>query len=316
PSENSEDQIIENNDNYGVVLEVKTVEQQREEHGRESYAQELDLLRIRSGMLRLVSSFIELFTKGTEEDFSAAGDLLSHWSNTFSSVRSKNHQPTSGKFLVNLLPSRLHLILRMPYEKVFRNFSDFLLLLWKGEKQDQIRSSSEQCVKDINEVFALIGSAINEYNKSGDLLWNRKRVHETVNCCVEILSLVLFVLTICYDKYSQAPASQSQRKPKKKDSDQNNHEPVVALMAEKNRLLLVADLLRALKNGLLECDTVLTSWELPLLSDSLAAALEQMSLGPKSESAVRLKLMECHSGEIKELKKLTKDKLRLINKSI
>lgn len=58
------------------------------------------------------------------------------------------------------------------------------------------------------------------------------------------------------------------------------------------------------------------SWELPLLSDSLAAALEQMSLGAKSESAVRLKLMDTHLGEIKELKKLLKDKLKLINKSI
>lgn len=60
----------------------------------------------------------------------------------------------------------------------------------------------------------------------------------------------------------------------------------------------------------------IASWELPLLSDSLAGALEQMSLGAKSESAVRLKLMDTHLGEIKELKKLLKDKLKLINKSI
>lgn len=181
---------------------------------------------------------------------------------------------------------------------------------------------------------------------------------------------------MCYDKYSQAPAPQPTRKGKKKDSEQNNHEGAVVLMADKNRLQLLVDVLRTLKTNLVECEAVLcksifelfipcgilesgafrtflltlqflsklklsrsyvlrtvvlclilsasqyafypktASWELPLLSDSLAAALEQMSLDAKSESAVRLKLMDSHIGEIKELKKLLKDKLKLINKSI
>ncbi|XP_058822286.1 phagocyte signaling-impaired protein [Topomyia yanbarensis] len=309
-------EMLKNHESYTVILEPKTVEQQREEYRVESYNQELELLQLRSVMLRLVSSLIELHTKGAEEDYSTAVEMRQSWEDLFATVSSKKRQCTSGKFLVNLLPSRLHLLLRIPYESVFKHFADFLLLLWKGEKHDLIRNSAECCAKDIGELFALIASSISEYNKSGDLLWNRKQVHDTVNACIEIACLVLFVLTVCYDKYSQAPAPQPTRKVKKRDAEQNNHETAVVIMTEKNRLLLVTDLLRALKNNIIECDTVLSSWELPLLSDSLAAALEQMSLGLKCESGVRLKLMDSHLGEIRELKKLLKDKLKLINKSI
>lgn len=302
-----------------VVLEPKTVEQQREEFRKESYSQELELLELRSGLLRLVSSFVELFTKGAEEDYTTAVDLRRHWEDLFKRIRAKQRTPMSAKFLVNLLPSRLHLILRMPYESTLRTVADFLLALWKGEKHDDIRAGAERSAKVVGELFALLADSIGQYNRSGDLLWNRKQVHETVNACLEIACLVLFVLTVCFDKFSQSSQSttaQPTRKPKKKDpADQNNHEAIV-LMTDKARLQLVSDVLRTLKTGFTECEAVLSSWELPLLSESLAAALEQMSLGAKSESAVRLNLMESHQLEIVDLKKLLKDKLKLINKSI
>ncbi|KXJ73627.1 hypothetical protein RP20_CCG015361 [Aedes albopictus] len=315
PPEGAES-VLKNNENYAIVLESKTVEQLREECQKESFMQELELLQLRSGLLRLVSSFVELFTKGGDDEYQTAQDLGSHWDELFRTVRAKNRLPACERFLVNLLPSRLHSVLAMPYETVFRDLASFLLALWKGEKHEQIRSGAEGCVKHVNELFALIASSIKTYNSCGDLLWNRKKVHDTVNACVEIASLILFVMTVCFDKYSQAPAPQPTRKIKKKDSEQNNHEPAVVLMTDKNRLQLVVDVLRALKTNLVDCEAVLSSWELPLLSDSLAGALEQMSLGAKSESAVRLKLMDTHLGEIKELKKLLKDKLKLINKSI
>lgn len=71
---------------------------------------------------------------------------------------------------------------------------------------------------------------------------------------------MLFVLTVCFDKYSQARVPQPTRKAKKKDSDLNNHEPAVVLMADKNRLLLVTDVLRALKTNLTECEAVLCKY--------------------------------------------------------
>lgn len=315
PPEGAES-VLKNNENYAIVLESKSVEQLRQECQMESYVQEVELLQLRSGLLRLVSSFVELFTKGSDEAYQTATDLSHSWEELFATIRSKNRLPACDRFLVNLLPSRLHSVLGMPYETVFNGLARFLLALWNGEKHDIIRSGAEKCVKNVNELFALIASSIKNYNVSDDLLWNRKEVHDTVNACLEIASLVLFVLTVCYDKYSQAPAPQPTRKPKKKDSELNNHEPVVVLMSDKQRLQLVTDVLRALKTNLTECEAVLSSWELPLLSDSLAAALEQMSLGAKSESAIRLKLMDNHLGEIKKLKKLLKDKLKLINKSI
>ncbi|KAL9698055.1 hypothetical protein quinque_001496 [Culex quinquefasciatus] len=309
-----------NGETLAVALEPKTVEQQREEFRQESYSQELELLELRSGLLRLTSSFIELFTKGTDEDYTTAVDMRRHWEDLFVRIRAKGRQPMSAKFLVNLLPSRLHLILRMPYESTLRTVADFLLALWKGEKHDDIRSGAEACVKSVTELFALLADSIGQYNKSGDLLWNRKQVHETVNACLEIACLVLFVFTVCFDKFSQAPTpSQPARKPKKKvdpGADQNNHEAPIVLMTDKARLQLVSDVLRALKTGFVESEAVLSSWELPLLSDTLAAALEQMSLGSKSESAARMNLMDSHQLEIAELKKLLKDKLKLINKSI
>ncbi|XP_055546311.1 phagocyte signaling-impaired protein isoform X2 [Wyeomyia smithii] len=308
-------EALKGSSEYTVVLEPKTVQKQREEFREESYKQEMDLLQLRSTLLRLVSSFIDLYAKGADYEFETAANLCQRWEKIMATIRDKDRQSISGKFLVNLLPSRLHLMLRMPYDYVFKNFADFLLLLWKGEKHELIRTAADTCVKDIGELFAIIANAISDYNKSGDLLWNRKQVHDTVNAGIEIACLVLFVLTVCYDKYSQAPPPQPTRKPKKKESEQNNHECTV-VMNEKNRLHLVTELLRTLKVNIIECEAALSSWEAPLVSDSLTAALEQMSLNPKSESSVRLKLMDSHVGEIKELKKLLKDKLKLINKSI
>lgn len=172
--------------NNKIVLEPKTVEQQREEDRKNSYNQETQLLQLRSGLLRLVSSLLELHTKGTEEDFNTAVDLRQHFEKLFKTIRTEGLRPTSGKFLVNCLPSRLHLVLRIPYESVFLEIANFLLILWKGEKHDEIRTSADSCLKCINDLFALIRSTISEYNKSIDMLWNRKQVHDTVNACIEV----------------------------------------------------------------------------------------------------------------------------------
>ncbi|XP_062715026.1 phagocyte signaling-impaired protein-like [Aedes albopictus] len=265
PPEGAES-VLKNNENYAIVLESKTVEQLREECQKESFMQELELLQLRSGLLRLVSSFVELFTKGGDDEYQTAQDLGSHWDELFRTVRAKNRLPACERFLVNLLPSRLHSVLAMPYETVFRDLASFLLALWKGEKHEQIRSGAEGCVKHVNELFALIASSIKTYNTSVDLLWNRKKVHDTVNACVEIASLILFVMTVCFDKYSQAPAPQPTRKVKKKDSEQNNHEPAVVLMTDKNRLQLVVDVLRALKTNLVDCEAVLCKYNMDFLA--------------------------------------------------
>lgn len=94
---------------------------------------------------------------------------------------------------------------------------------------------------------------------------------------LQIAALVLFVMTVCFDKYSQAPAPQPTRKTKKKDSEQNNHEPAVVLMTEKNRLQLVVDVLRALKTNLVDCEAVLCKY---IFQNIILVALDQF-LRPK-----------------------------------
>ena len=59
-------------------------------------------------------------------------NLIENWCQLFENAKKTNHQPTSNEFLVNLLPSRLHSMLNLPYEQVFYALGKFVQHLWSG----------------------------------------------------------------------------------------------------------------------------------------------------------------------------------------
>ncbi|XP_053658004.1 phagocyte signaling-impaired protein [Anopheles marshallii] len=309
-----------------------TLEARRERLQKLSYEQDYDLLRLRSGLSRMVFALVELYLSRTTMECTMAQQLRDEWVAVTADIRSKQHVPITGRYLVNLLPSRLHLYLNLPYERFFTHLADFVLNLWKGHSNEELTESVDVCLSDVTTVFEMMKRIVETYHASADLLWHWKMTHELVNGCIEMISLMVFVLTVCYDKYLHAPASQTQpntgKKVKKGQSieggGQNTANSVnsdasgtsVTLVPERERLVLVTKVLRELKQRINDMDLVLASWKPPVVEDTLSAAIERMSLNPKYASSIQLTIVENALTEVRELRKLLKDKLKLMSKAI
>ncbi|XP_058128733.1 phagocyte signaling-impaired protein [Anopheles ziemanni] len=327
------------------------LEERREALQKVSYEQDYDLLRLRSGLQRIVFSLVELSlvrpsgqeeTSGATSEYAVSLKLRDHWVTLMEEIRRKQHVPISGRYLVNLLPSRLHLYLRLPYEAVFTHLADFVLSLWRGYSSEHkqnpnttsleaLSQQAERCANDVTNLSETLKRAIDTYHESVDLLWHWKATHELVNGCIEMISLMVFVLAVCYDKYVHAsatptvtPASGKRSKKQTTNDAAANSDtatngasgPTPACVPEKDRLALVTKVLRELKQRINEVDLALASWKAPVVEDTLSAAVERMSLNPKCATNVEAAIVVNTQSEVKELRKLVKDKLKLMSKAI
>ncbi|XP_053680205.1 phagocyte signaling-impaired protein [Anopheles nili] len=330
PEEDSDEQtMLENGNSNETVIPVTSkpvgasLEERREAVRKLSYEQDCDLLRLRSGLSRMIFGLVELYLNRTTIEYTVTEQLLDEWIEVTADIRRKRHTPISGRYLVNLLPSRLHLYLHLPYETVFTHLAHFALGLWKGHGLDQLTDASELCFNDVTAVFEMLKQTIDSYHESVDLLWNWKKTHELVNGCIEMISLMVFMMAVCYDKFLHAPASQTQASVGKKSKKQSTESSAPAsnesskdFVPERERLVLVTKVLRELKQRINEADLVLASWKLPIVQDSLSAAMERMSLNPKCATTVQSAVADDVLTEVKELRKLLKDKLKLMSKAI
>uniref|UniRef100_A0AAG5CYU9 Phagocyte signaling-impaired protein n=1 Tax=Anopheles atroparvus TaxID=41427 RepID=A0AAG5CYU9_ANOAO len=338
-----------------VPVDTKPVgallEERREALRKASYEQDYDLLRLRSGLQRMVFSLVELGLvrpAATDEgrasplgsqEFAVALKLRDHWVTLTEEIRRKQHAPISGRYLVNLLPSRLHLYLRLPYEAVFTHLADLVLSLWRGYSSEQtekhnssleaLTEQAERCVNDVTNMFETLKHAIDTYHESVDLLWHWKATHELVNGCIEMISLMVFVLAVSYDKYVHACASHSAAPTGKRSKKQTTNDPANSNAAtngasgpqptcvpDRDRLSLVTKVLRELKQRINEADSILGSWKSPVIEDTLSAAVERMSLDPKCVTQVRTGIANNATTETRDLRKLLKEKLKLMSKAI
>lgn len=165
---------------------------------QQSYQQDLDLLRIRSNLIRLVAICVETATKETygkhsknDENSIAKNkcDLLeaqlNNWMDLFKEIRTANHPVTSNEYLVNLLPSRVHGQLDMPYESIFHSLAKLILSLEqrRAEPIDDIcRAFNQQLIS----ACKIICGTIEGYNADSDLLWNRRTVQEVIANGIEV----------------------------------------------------------------------------------------------------------------------------------
>lgn len=313
----------------------------------ESFTQDKELLRLRSALLRLVAAAIDYAhsyggnTGGNNEHEQILVTIKDLYSNHFARIRSLNYRKHTKKYLVNLLPSRLHTILLYPYEAIFTKVAEFLLALYSSGGNGCAVKESEELIENIKQVGQLACNRISEHNKAEDLIWERRVVQELIVCCIEILSLITFIISVSHDRLTVNISTVTQTRKNKKKSpvssnnvnsastvpadattnhnshtEQNNviPETKIAAITDKDRHAIIATILKTLKLTLYGIDNALETWETPVVSQSLTESLASMSLNPKVEVLVNGTFREDHKYTVKELQIIVKDKIKMINK--
>lgn len=146
---------------------------------KESFVQDTELLQLRSNLLRLVAASVDLIhmpqgnsgsntkdqnghyttVEGADENYKI---LLESWIELNNRVRKTKYQKTSARFLVNLLPSRLHNILQLPYDKVFTSLGKFVYNLWIGNEK------AKGFAKDLQEALIEIKNSLESLKPIGN----------------------------------------------------------------------------------------------------------------------------------------------------
>ncbi|XP_034485677.1 phagocyte signaling-impaired protein [Drosophila innubila] len=297
---------------------------------KESYDQEIEVLQLRSLLLRLFASFIDLYhappsaklaMSNAKTNASAPADdtatlelLRESWTGLHQRLRLMNYKPLSQRFLVNLLPTRLHLLLELPYERFFDDLAQLVLDLYAGASQlalqckrvsENVASVMEICVQTITES--------NEWN-GVDGLWKRRAHQQKVAACLEILSLYAFLLSVLNDKLQTSTKTKTKKKPSGDNKSQDTPHPI----SEKERSQMLQELMRQLKHKLEACDAALRTWKAPTLPRDLSSFMADMSLKPEVEATligdVSATFKESHELMVTELRNLLKDKIRIVGK--
>ncbi|XP_002000593.4 phagocyte signaling-impaired protein [Drosophila mojavensis] len=320
-------ELSDNRDLQAIIrwdpLHVDDTEAER----KESFEQEIEVLQIRSLLLRLFASFIDLYhapqgakvamsndktrTPTPGDDIATVELLRTSWTGLFQRLRLMNYKPLSQNFLVNLLPTRLHLLLKLPYESFFDDLAQLVLDLYSGASQlalqckkvsENVVSVMELCVQTITES--------NEWNGM-DGLWKRREHQQKVAASLEILSLYAFLLSVLNDKLQCSAKTKAK---KKTSGDNKTQEPI----SEKERSQMLQELMRQLKHKLEACDAAIRIWKPPTLPRELSSFMADMSLKPEVEATligdVSATFKESHELMITELRNLLKDKIRMVGK--
>ncbi|XP_067645429.1 phagocyte signaling-impaired protein isoform X2 [Eurosta solidaginis] len=236
--------------------------------------------------------------------------LRDSWIGLYQRLRKMNYKPLSNRFLVNLLPTRLHLFLEVPYEEFFSALAQLILELYTGAGNLPMQC---KIVSDIaTKIVQFCAQVIAESDAACDGLWRRREWQNKVATCIEILSLYAFVLSVVYEKLQQP----GKIKPRKKSGAENNSD--FNVISEKERCQLVVELIRHLKKQFQNMETVITNWKTPTLPRELNSFMADMSLKPEVEATligdVASIFKESHELMVTELRNLIKDKIRMLGK--
>lgn len=166
---------------------------------KNSYDQDVGLLQIRTLQLRAIAGCVEAITKdsyvkrpdtvpSTLDKCEILELVLKKWNEAFARVRSLEHKPIPNDFLVNLLPSRLHGLLKMPYETIFRNLVRLFLAIESGFEDTTAEAVAKELENDLIALSKFAGQTVEEHNKKADLLWDRREVQEVIVLTVEVSS--------------------------------------------------------------------------------------------------------------------------------
>lgn len=233
------------------------------------FKHDIDLLRIRSMILRLLGSLVDFITSYELNDIDYELKsikmlklLQTQWNDLYTLIESKNIKRTSSKYLVNLLPSRLHTIISMPYQLIFNNIINLVINLFETSQSSQSSSTSiekikEQFVNELNTLTKNLITIIDKHNKSDDIIWGRKDVQEHIINTIEIHSLCSFILLVCYDRSASMINQQQNKKTKRKGGVDQSTVIVNSSNMDKQRYNVILDVIKVLKQNFLAIDVAL-----------------------------------------------------------
>ncbi|KAJ6636490.1 Phagocyte signaling-impaired protein [Pseudolycoriella hygida] len=191
------DQVTDNRDISVIVKwNAQTYPNADADMKRESFAQDVELVRIRSMLARIICGCVEAIThKETKnKDIETMKQLKHSWTDLWLRIRNANYKPTSNQYLVNLLPSRLHGIMAAPYEASIIHLIEMVLQI--EERHSTAKLSCDALCDDFNLVRRLLCDTITEYNESSDLAWKRRNSQETIVNCIEVSAHSFYQLKI------------------------------------------------------------------------------------------------------------------------
>ncbi|CRK99230.1 CLUMA_CG012680, isoform A [Clunio marinus] len=244
--------------------------------------------------------------------------LMNSWEDLFTFAKMLNSHPLSPEYLVNLLPSRIHFMTQLPYEKVFRSLAQFVYHLWIG---------TEKTKDSTTDLISSLGDVKNEIEKlekvtgSGPIFSYRNLLGKFVGC-VEILSLCSFVMSNCYEKCHQNLSQTS-----KKKRQQNNGKYSTNLSGDE-KVSLTVEVMRELRNILSLSESSLDKLKPVKVEKTLDEYLATLSINRKPTSHktespatcvitmididVHTVFEDSYQQTAKELSTLIKDKLKMI----
>lgn len=160
--------------------------------GKENFNQDLELLQIRSTLLRLVAYSMELIHLSPATTNGHSGEskienhgenfrlLLQRWKELFILAKKLNRQPPSSEFLVNLLPSRLHNVLQLPYEPTISALCGLVQNLWIGS------DGAKKSANDLGKAFEVIRNLLSDLqpmtDENGPIFYYRNMQSQIVGC--------------------------------------------------------------------------------------------------------------------------------------
>lgn len=207
-----------NTDAGESLKEPVLIQVDAKEREKESFVQDTELLQMRSSLLRLVAASVDLIHTSRDANTkelnghdgelpSDAGEsfnlLLTSWKELFSLTKKLNPQPSSSQFLVNLLPSRLHFMIQLPYDEVFATLANLVYQLWLGS--GKVKEASTAFVKSLTSVKSFLES-LKQTQATGPIFEYRIMQGNLVGC-IEVSLIVLSSKTVS-DNF---PASRSFR---------------------------------------------------------------------------------------------------------
>lgn len=194
------DQLTDNRDLSVIVRWDPSLEQTQKQYNDEIYRQDLDLLRIRYNLVKMIVLCVETATKEklskgkqdigvSQNKVEQLENQLKKWSELFGIIRAANPLISSDEYLVNQLPSRLHGQLELPYESIFRGVAELILSLESRltESIDDIYRRLEQQLVDLSKRVCQL---VENYNANEDRLWNRRIVQDTLGMVTEVSSSI------------------------------------------------------------------------------------------------------------------------------
>lgn len=175
---------IVNGKNANGETNGDSVELTAQQASSESFRQDVQLLRLRSFMLRMMGACTDLYDAEVDraEALETIVELRSRWATLLAEVVAMAMRPLSSGRLANLLPSRLHGILQLPYGAFFDALLGFVISLEQpaGVVLDELKAAEERLSVVLTDVQRLIGESIEKHNGVEDRLWARRDVQQSI----------------------------------------------------------------------------------------------------------------------------------------